>query len=82
MMVDLSEQVKAAAAELRVKSLKDIQIATAKTWAGRACVAAGMGLAQDAIEYAHEAIEHAALSGKEGLLTDIRAALRACGVNV
>ncbi len=81
-MLDLREQIKAAAAELRVKSLKDVQVATAKTWAGRACVAASMGLAQDAVEYAHEAIEHAALSGKEGLLTDIRASLRACGVDV
>lgn len=81
-MVDLSEQIKKAAAELRIKSLKDIQVETAKTWAGRACVAAGMGREQDAIEYAHEAIEHAALSGKEGLLTDIRASLRACGVDV
>jgi len=81
-MVDLSEQVKKAAAELRVKSLKDIQVETAKTWAGRACVASGLGLKQDAIEYAHEAIEHAALSGKERLLTDIRASLQACGVEV
>lgn len=81
-MVDLSEQVKKAVGELRSKTLKDIQIETAKTWAGRACVAAALDKPQDAVEYAHEAIEHAALSGEEGLLTDIRAALRACGVNV
>ena len=81
-MVDLTEQIKKAATELQTKSLKDIQIETAKTWAGRACVAATLGLKQDAVEYAHEAIEHAALSGMEGLLTDIRAALLACGVEV
>jgi len=80
-MVDLSEQIKKAAVELQTKTLNDIQVETAKTWAGRACVAASIGLKQDAIEYAHEAIEHAALSGHEGLLTDIRAALRACGVD-
>lgn len=81
-MVDLTEQIRKAASELQSKTLKDIQIETAKTWAGRACVAATVGLKQDAVEYAHEAIEHAALSGEEGLLTDIRTALRACGVKV
>lgn len=58
--------------ELREKSLKKIQTETAIKWTGRAAAAASMGLMHDAIEYAHEGIEHAALSGNLALLRDIR----------
>lgn len=78
----MDEYVRKAAIELRQKSLNDIQVETAKTWAGRAIVAADLGLLHDAIEYAHEAIEHAALSGKDSLLRDVRTAMKAHGVEV
>lgn len=74
--------VRKALVELQRKSLRDIQIETALTWAGRACAAARLGLAEDAIEYAHEAIEHAALSGDDALLASVRASVRASGVDV
>lgn len=78
----MEEYIRRAAAELRQKTLNDIQVETAKIWAGRAIVAAGMGFAHDAIEYAHEAIEHAALSGKDSLLREVRTAMKAHGVEV
>lgn len=68
--------------ELAGKTLKDIQVETALVWCGRACVAAQEGNGHDAIEYAHEAIEHAALSGFDDLLKDVRRMLRAYGVEV
>jgi hypothetical protein len=58
--------------ELRRKTLRHIQVETALTWCGRACAAARLGLAADAKEYAHEAIEHAALSGSDELLDFVR----------
>ena len=68
--------------ELAARTLRDIQRETALTWCGRACVAAQMGLESDAREYAHEAIEHAALSGPDDLLGVVREALRFHGVNL
>lgn len=79
----LTPYITKAAAELRHKTLRDIQIETALTWCGRACAAALSGTVNggaDAIEYAHEAIEHAALSGSDTLLRDVRAELRRHGV--
>ncbi len=66
--------------ELRTKSLNAIQIETALTWCGRACAAAQMGNLMDAREYAHEAVEHAALSGNDELFRAIRDKLDAHGV--
>ncbi len=54
--------------ELRKKTLHQIQVETAYKWSGRACAAALLGRMDDAEEYAHEAIEHAALSGDDQLL--------------
>lgn len=71
-----------AVAELRQKSLHQIQIETAVKWASRACAASLLGLPEDAEEYAHEAIEHAALSGNDDLLRDVRAVMRAHGVEI
>jgi hypothetical protein len=68
--------------ELRGKSMRDVQIETALVWCGRACAAARMRRHDDAQEYAHEAIEHAALSGSNTLLSDVRAALVAHGIVV
>jgi hypothetical protein len=67
-------------AELQVKSLRDIQVETSLTWAGRACAAARLGYVSDAREYAHEAIEHAALSGEDALLFTVRTAFAAYGI--
>ena len=69
-----------ALAELRVTSLQQIQVETAQVWCGRALAAQMLGLTADAIEYAHEAIEHAALSGDDALLRDVRAMLAAHGL--
>lgn len=63
-----------ALVELRKKTLHQIQIETAYKWAGRACAASMMGKPNDAEEYAHEAIEHAALSGDDSLLAEVRRA--------
>lgn len=68
--------------ELARKSLKDIQTETAYKWAGRALAAAAMGKGHDAIEYAHEAIEHAALCGKDGVLREVRDVMKAHGLEV
>ena len=62
-------------ADVTTKTLNEIQMETAYVWAGRACAAASVGLHDDALEYAHEAIEHAALSGNLGVLAEVRGAL-------
>lgn len=74
-MKPLRPYVEKALTELSEKSLHDIQVETALTWCGRACAAAQMGLPEDAKEYAHEAIEHAALSSENDLLERVRTAL-------
>jgi hypothetical protein len=62
----------AALAELQSKSLQDIQIETAVTWAHRAWAARQLGLVLDAVDYEHEAIEHAALSCRDDVLALVR----------
>jgi hypothetical protein len=75
--------VQQAIAEFRSgKTLRQIQHETAYVWAGRAIAAQMMGHPADAIEYAHEAIEHAALSGVAGLLDEIREAFRGVHIEV
>lgn len=61
--------------ELKKKSLVEIQVETALVWCGRACAASQLGLQVDSVEYAHEAIEHAALSGNDSVLTYVRGLL-------
>lgn len=78
----LSEYVKHALSELSVKPLRQIQHETAKVWYGRAIAAVKLGKPADAIEYAHESIEHAALSGDDGFLRNIREGLRIHGVSL
>lgn len=75
----LDEAIEKASRELRSKSLEQIHAETAVTWAGRAYAAVRLGLESDAVDYAHEAIEHAALSGNMELLVGIRTHLNACG---
>jgi len=68
--------VQRALAEFRQgRTIRDIQHETALVWAGRAIAARAIGQNEDAVEYAHEAIEHAALSGVPGLIDDVRRAL-------
>lgn len=74
--------IEKAMAELKAKSLRRIQAETAVTWAARACAASMLGLKADSIEYAHEAIEHAALSGDDSLLSSVRGDLARHGVPV
>lgn len=76
----LSEFVTQALSELSHKSLRQIQFETAMVWYGRAVAAMTLGKTSDAIEYAHESIEHAALSGDIGLLQGIREGLRKSGM--
>ena len=71
-----------ALVELRKKTLRQIQVETAYKWSGRACAAAMLGRMDDAEEYAHEAIEHAALSGDDSLLAEVRRAHTRFGIQV
>lgn len=65
----------------RPEALRQIQTHTAFTWAARAAVAAQRGgRPQDVAEYAHEAIEHAALCGDDEVLTAVRGWLVQHGV--
>lgn len=68
--------------ELRRKTLHQIQIETAVKWCGRACAASMLGRMDDAKEYAHESIEHAALSGDMHLLEAVRFAMQSCAIEV
>ena len=79
-MKSLHDHYVEALGELQDMTLKQIQVETAYKWAGRALAAANLGLGHDAIEYAHEALEHAALSGKDTVLREIREALKRAGV--
>jgi hypothetical protein len=73
---EIKSHMKKALKELKEKSLNNIQVSTALTWCGRACAAADMGKEDDATEYAHEAIEHAALSGHDDLLKFVKDCLK------
>ena len=87
-------QVHEAMAEIRSKSLRQIQIDTARKWAGRAVAYAVesadpnlMGtddvrasLMASATDCAHEAIEHAALTGNRRVLDEVIEAVRTCGI--
>ena len=75
----LEVYVKRAVHDLRGKTLRDVQIETALTWCGRAVVASAIS-PSDAGEYGHEAVEHAALSGDDVVLRDVRTVLTFYGV--
>lgn len=68
--------------ELRRKSLHAVQTETALVWAGRACAAMRLGRPDEAHEYGHEAVEHAALTGNDALLRDVRDLMLTFGVRV
>jgi hypothetical protein len=71
----MTQRQAAALAELQQKSLVQIQTETAHTWAYRAWAAKQLG-SSDATEYIHEALEHAALTGDDNVLHDVRAIVR------
>jgi hypothetical protein len=78
---DIDRAVEDALGELGDKNIQDIQVETAVKWCGRALAAAELGLRErDVTEFAHEAIEHAALSGDDALLRAIRRALDEFGI--
>ena len=67
-----ADNQRAAVQELKTKTLQQIQIETAYKWAYRAWAAYRLSYDADAIEYEHEAIEHAALTGVDGVLDEVR----------
>lgn len=81
-MIDLTDYVDRGLEEVRTKTLRQVQYETAKVWYGRAIASSRLNRTEDAVEYAHEAIEHAALSGHEELLWTIREGLRLGGISV
>jgi hypothetical protein len=86
----MTESQKIALAELLSKSIVDIQVETARTWAYRAWAAkqlaaqakarddkqAFVSYLIDSAEYAHEAVEHAALSEDSEILIEVRRIIR------
>lgn len=74
--------IEEATSELSEKDLQQIHVETALKWCGRACAAAALKLKHDSVEYAHEAIEHAALSGNDKLLKEIREAIKYCKIDI
>jgi hypothetical protein len=83
----MSPEQREALDELTKKSLKDIQVETARKWAYRAWAARSFSewaknpgarekWLHDATEYEHEALEHAALSGDDALLAEVRRLVR------
>lgn len=62
-----------ALAELQQKTILQIQAETAYTWAYRAWAASTLGLVADFTSYSDEAVEHAALTGNDSVLHDVRA---------
>ena len=78
----LEKYLDKAIADVSSKTLTQIQYETAWTWTARACVAAQLGKPEDAREYAHEGLEHAALSARPMFVDEIRAVLARHGVVV
>ena len=82
-MFDLDEIIEEAIEELQEKELNDIQVETAKKWCGRAIAAQILSRDQrEVTEYAHEAVEHAALSGDEMVVYETMRALKSFGISL
>ena len=80
--MDLESAIEDAIEELEAKDIQQIQVETAIKWCGRAIAAQSLGKEEREItEYAHEAIEHAALSDDETLFF-VRDTLRDYGILV
>lgn len=77
----LQKHIDNGLAELQEKTIREVQRETAYKWAGRACAAAMLNLDEgDVHEYAHEALEHAALCEDDRVIKTVRAAFKRCGV--
>lgn len=72
----MKPNIKEAIKELREKSIDQIQHETAMKWLARACAAQTLNLGHDVTEYAHEAMEHAALTPGEATLRTVRQTMR------
>lgn len=68
--------LQAARDELHQKSLDTIQKETARIWAYRAWAAYQIKLTPDGVDYEQEALEHAALSGDDDVLAEVRVIIR------
>lgn len=76
-MKTVKDYIHEATVELQQKTLRDIQMETAMKWTGRAWAAKMLQRpAMEVTEYAHEALEHAALTGDPKFVIDVMTALR------
>ena len=73
----LELSIQHATAELQTVPKTEIERRTAITWAARAISAYRLKMYSDVADYAHEAIEHAAVSGDDQLPAYLRAAIHA-----
>lgn len=76
-LLGMNQNQARALAELQQKSLLQIQRETAHTWAYRAWAAQRLGFMHDEVEYRHEALEHAALTEHDDVLSEVRAIMAA-----
>lgn len=76
----IEPSIVAAIEELSEKSLRDVQRETAYKWAGRACAAQHLELGDDVHEYAHEALEHAALCPDEKVFREVKRLFKEWGI--
>ena len=73
--MDIFKATEEALTELSGKDIRQIQVETAAKWCGRALAARIMGFPErDVTEFAHEAVEHAALAGDDEVLRTVRIA--------
>lgn len=81
--MDIEESIEDAMEELQEKDLKEIQVETAKKWCGRAIAAQILSREErEVTEYAHEAVEHAALSGDEEVIYEVMRNLKSFGISL
>lgn len=78
LQIDAATQI--AKKELSGTPIKAVQIETAIKWCGRALAARAMRRREDSHEYAHEALEHAALTGDDAVLKAVQTALEREGI--
>jgi hypothetical protein len=77
-------EIAVAKTEITQKTRAQIETETARKWCARACAAFQQYTAEgdmrwlvDAIDYAHEAVEHASATDNDSVLADVRASVNA-----